>query len=121
MCGGGCDGAGNCDQLHTPVQASTPCADTDGNECTTAGCDGLGACNQRHILPDSIPCTDTDEQSCTTAGCDGAGTCDQNHITACEGCLTRTPQYWGTHPEITECFLPVLGCGDVEQIGRAHV
>ncbi len=28
-----------------------------------------------------------------------------------KGCLTRTPGYWGTHPEITFQFLPVTSCG----------
>jgi MYXO-CTERM domain-containing protein len=28
-----------------------------------------------------------------------------------EGCLTRTPGYWGTHPEVTAEFLPVESCG----------
>jgi len=69
-------GTGNCDL----VEVSTPCVDTDGNECTTAGCDGLGACNQQHILPDSTPCGTDTENECATPGCDGAGNCDQNHI-----------------------------------------
>jgi len=28
-----------------------------------------------------------------------------------EGCLTRTPGFWGTHPHITERFLPLANCG----------
>jgi hypothetical protein len=28
-----------------------------------------------------------------------------------EGCLTRTPGYWGTHPLVTAEFLPVTSCG----------
>jgi hypothetical protein len=43
---------------------------------------------------------------------------------ACEmGCLTRTPGFWGNHPEITEMFLPEGGgvvCGyrlmDIEDV-----
>lgn len=27
-------------------------------------------------------------------------------------CLTRTPGFWGTHPHITDLFLPVTVCGD---------
>src|SRR5207245_4522985 len=92
----------------TPKPDSTPCADTDGNACTTAGCDGHGVCNQNHQVktctpdtnectddppcnphtgmcdhppkPDSTPCTDSDGNRCTTAGCDGRGVCDQNHL-----------------------------------------
>jgi len=92
----------------TPKPDSTPCADTDGNACTTAGCDGHGVCNQNHQVetctpdtnectddppcnphtgmcdhppkPSSTPCTDTDGSSCTTAGCDGQGVCNQAHL-----------------------------------------
>jgi hypothetical protein len=130
----GCDGNGTCDQNHEAVICdlptecqesntcnpntglcevtnkadSTPCAETDGNACTTAGCDGQGTCDQNHQTvtcpaptecqvsntcdtttglcvptnqPDSTPCTETDGNACTTAGCDGNGTCDQNHQT----------------------------------------
>jgi hypothetical protein len=28
-----------------------------------------------------------------------------------EGCLTRTPGFWGTHPEVTAGFLPLTVCG----------
>jgi len=97
----GCDGLGTCDQLHIttecvgecltgacdpgtglciPEPSSTVCADTDGNDCTTAGCDGAGSCDQNHILdPDSTPCGDTDGNLCTTAGCE-AGACVQTHV-----------------------------------------
>lgn len=27
------------------------------------------------------------------------------------GCLTRTPSFWGTHPQVTSLFLPVSVCG----------
>src|SRR5678815_3235105 len=98
-----------CDQLHTPVQDSTPCEDTDGNTCTEAGCQA-GLCDQSHVLPnskpcadpdnarrqpqmcrrdrcdqphtpvqDSTPCEDTDDNTCTEAGCQ-AGQCDQRHV-----------------------------------------
>src|SRR5207302_230431 len=104
----GCNGQGVCDQNHgskvcpgadecnkgcdttsgqcTP-QASTPCADTDGNTCTTAGCEisttnaELGVCVQTHMFAsNSTPCADSDNNACTTAGCDGQGTCDQAHM-----------------------------------------
>jgi hypothetical protein len=69
------DGSGVC----IPEPNSTPCPDTDGNECTDAGCDGEGNCDQNHILPDSRPCADTGNE-CAAAGCDGAGNCDQLHV-----------------------------------------
>src|SRR5213595_2879741 len=80
QCNLGCDTTtGTC----TPQQASTPCADTDGNGCTTAGCElssGVGVCVQTHLFAEnSTPCADTDGNACTTAGCNGQGVCDQNH------------------------------------------
>jgi hypothetical protein len=101
----GCNGAGVCDQNHaiqqcpvdecnlgcdpgtgqcTPQPPSTPCTDTDGNECTNAGCElqspVLGVCVQTHtFVPTSTPCQDTDGNACTTAGCE-IGQCVQTHI-----------------------------------------
>jgi len=110
-CNGGCDTtSGQC----TP-KTSTPCTDTDGNVCTIAGCEispnnaDLGVCVQTHMLAsDSTPCPDTDNDACTTAGCNGQGVCDQNHMHCVQGCFTRTPGFWGTHPAITQA---VLGAG----------
>jgi slime mold repeat-containing protein len=93
--------------VFTPVGDSTPCADTDGNLCTTAGCE-QGSCVQAHVttvcqpdnnpctsdlacnpatgtcdhppVGDSTPCPDTDGNLCTTAGCE-QGTCVQAHVT----------------------------------------
>src|SRR5206468_2787982 len=104
QCNLGCDTTtGTC----TPQQASTPCADTDGNACTTAGCNGQGVCDQNHsakVCPPadecnqgcdttsgqctpqtSTPCTDTDGNTCTTAGCEASGdlgVCVQTHMFA---------------------------------------
>jgi hypothetical protein len=75
----GCDGLGNCDPKHFPVQASQPCTDTDGNVCTIAGCDGLGNCDQAHVTPDSTPCPGAPTE-CASPGCDGAGNCDPLHV-----------------------------------------
>ncbi len=80
----GCNGAGVCDQLHTPDPPSGPCTDNDGNPCTEAGCNGAGLCDQSHVMPDSKPCGDTGNE-CAAAGCDGAGVCDQNHVPASDG------------------------------------
>lgn len=94
---------------NTPTPGSTPCADVDGDLCTTAGCDGFGSCDQAHLetpcppdgnpctndlgcnpqsglcqyppVPDSTPCPDLDGNLCTTAGCDPLGNCDQAHLT----------------------------------------
>src|SRR5207249_1833117 len=61
-------GLGVCVQAHLFASNSTPCADTDGNACTTAGCDGAGTCDQNHSV-----------QVCTT---------EQGHM----GCDTTTRQ-----------------------------
>src|SRR5262245_59040278 len=128
----GCNGAGVCDQVHMttvcnpdtndctdeppcnpgtglrthpPKPDSTPGADPDNNQCTTAGCNGSGVCDQNHQVttcpsdnnectndvcnpangqcqnppvPNSTPCTDTDNDTCTIAGCE-AGVCVQTH------------------------------------------
>src|SRR5207249_10720540 len=91
----GCElstGLGVCVQTHMLASNSTPCADSDGNACTTAGCDGQGVCDQNHgskVCPPadecnkgcdstsgkctpqvSTPCSDTDGNTCTTAGCE---------------------------------------------------
>src|SRR5437773_228634 len=112
QCNLGCDEqvTGMC-QAQT---ASTPCADTDGNACTTAGCElntaGLGVCVQTHLFAsNSTPCADSDGNACTTAGCNGAGTCDQNHsVQVCttdqcnKGCDTTTGQCTA-QPASTPC------------------
>ncbi len=37
-----------------------------------------------------------------------------------EGCYTRTPGFWGTHPQVTELFLPVSSCGlTIDNVGAA--
>jgi hypothetical protein len=92
---------------HPPKPDSTPCAETDGNLCTTAGCEA-GQCVQTHIQtpcpadtnectddlgcnpatglcqhppkPNSTPCTDSDSNACTHAGCE-QGQCVQTHQT----------------------------------------
>jgi hypothetical protein len=96
------------DRLHEPPSPdSTPCADIDGDLCTTAGCNAIGSCDQAHLttpcppdgnpctndlacnpqtgqcqhppLPDSTPCPDTDQNLCTSAGCE-QGACVQPHV-----------------------------------------
>jgi hypothetical protein len=48
------------------------------------------------VIREPVTVTDTDD-----AVCPGQG----------EGCLTRTPGFWGNHPAITAEFLPVRICG----------
>lgn len=38
-----------------------------------------------------------------------------------KGCLTRTPGFWGTHPHITDDFLPVTVCGRALSSVEANV
>ncbi len=37
-----------------------------------------------------------------------------------EGCLTRTPGYWGTHPNVTAELLPIESCGESLTTTTAH-
>jgi hypothetical protein len=53
--------------------------------------------------------------TCTIAGT-GGDTITRTAEDVCEvppreGCLTRTPGFWGTHPEVTALFLPLDVCG----------
>ncbi len=47
--------------------------------------------------------------------CDRSGSvCEDSANVECnrgEGCLTRTPGFWGNHPDVTANFLPVTSCG----------
>ncbi len=60
---------GQCDT--TPL-VSAPCADTDGNACTTAGCEadpndaGLGICVQTHLVDVSCASTTTTSTAAST-------------------------------------------------------
>src|SRR3989442_92734 len=51
----------------TPKPDSTPCADTDGNACTTAGCDGQGVCNQAHLMCSTTTTITTTTTTVTTS------------------------------------------------------
>src|SRR3989449_1080581 len=70
-----------------PQAASTPCADTDGNSCTTAGCElspsdsTVGVCVQTHLLAsNNTPCgTDEDTTDCLLPAC-VSGVCEQKTI-----------------------------------------
>src|SRR5204863_189028 len=108
QCNLGCDTTtGTCQA----ADVSTPCADTDGNTCTTAGCElseipgvnpaavasSVGVCVQTHLFAEnSTPCADSASNTCTAAGCDmsttpgwktatvtsGVGVCVQTHLFA---------------------------------------
>src|SRR6266568_1331776 len=85
QCNLGCDEqvTGEC----TPQKDSTPCADTDGNSCTTAGCElspsdsTVGVCVQTHLLAsNNTPCgTDEDTTDCLLPAC-VSGVCEQKTI-----------------------------------------
>lgn len=118
----------------TNFDDSTPCADVDQNECTTAGCEA-GLCVQNHLVvdcsgacetgvcdpatgtcilePDSTPCADTDGDECTTAGCQ-AGLCVQTHLaTDCSAeCETGS-----CDPATGVCLLKADGspCADLDE------
>jgi YVTN family beta-propeller protein len=136
-CDGGqtCNPAtGLCEGASDPP-AGTPCADTDGNVCTTPGCDGTGGCDQTHMLVTGVPCDDmnacTVGETCHAGSCSGGtprvcsdgNTC--NGVESCSplaGCQAGTPPVCDdanacttdgcdpgsgcTHTPITACLCP---------------
>jgi hypothetical protein len=67
---------------------------------TTVGPLSDNACNVVEVTC-TIAGTALQRSARATAVCPGQG----------EGCLTRTPGFWGTHPAITQSFLPLEVCG----------
>lgn len=70
------------------------------------------ACNTASITC-TIQGTALTRTATASAVCPGQG----------EGCLTRTPGFWGTHPDITRRFLPLDVCGvtlDNVTAGNGH-
>ena len=63
---------GLCERTNEPV--STPCGDTDANDCTTAGCDGAGTCVQTHV---EVVCEDPECQECNPQTGECADKADQ--------------------------------------------
>ena len=64
--------------------------------------------------------TDNDvDVVCDIVGSDGK-TVEENDSDICEageGCFTRTPGFWGTHPAVTDLFLPLVSCGiDIDNV-----
>jgi hypothetical protein len=50
--------------------------------------------------------------TCDIVGTDKQISADAEDVCEAGGdCLTRTPGFWGTHPDITALFLPVESCG----------
>lgn len=63
-------------------------------------------------------CEDTGENACDFLASDCEDTADVDCLG--EGCFTRTPGYWGTHPDVTALFLPVSSCGyNVDELPEA--
>lgn len=87
----------------------------------------LPAGGQAVMLETSI--ADLPDDACNTVSvvCDVVGsdqTVDADADDLCEtpgeGCLTRTPGFWGTHPHITALFLPLENCGLTVNTTTAH-
>ena len=64
------------------------------------------ACNEAIVTCEIEGAFDATGQAKTITGM-----ADDLCTPAGEGCFTRTPGFWGTHPEVTELFLPVDSCG----------
>jgi hypothetical protein len=70
--------------VYPPTQDSTPCPDTDQNQCTTAGCDGAGVCDQNHIV-----CVTTTTATTTTNTTVTVTTTTQPCIPSPENCTDQ--------------------------------
>lgn len=58
-------------------------------------------------------CEESEDSACNLTT-HPASDCEDSAEVKCEekeGCLTRTPGFWGNHPDITAEFLPVTSCG----------
>ena len=94
-----------CRIIPVDVPASNCATDPDSCECTE-----VAGTNTAEIS--TAICGDTLAKACDFA----ESHCDDTAEVQCrsdEGCLTRTPGYWGTHPEVTVEFLPITSCGTV--------
>jgi len=83
---------------------SARCEDSD--VCTDDRCDPVTGCVN---TDNSARCDDSDV--CTDDRCDPVNGCVNTPNNLCEGCLTRTPGFWGTHPRVTALFLSIESCG----------
>lgn len=83
------------------------------------------ACNEACVTctPSGVTCTGAGAGNCpTVSGLNVAcvsGACQYTPATAAEAtcpvgfCFTRTPGYWGTHPDVTQSLLPQTVCGQL--------
>jgi hypothetical protein len=86
------------------VPSQIPASACPGGQCL---CETVEGTNTAVIS--AALCSDTGENACSFPASD----CEDTAEVACEGegCFTRTPGYWGTHPDVTSLFLPVTSCG----------
>lgn len=119
------DSAGDGADLSCVVQNGDPaCAPDEGEvaKCDISGANPLdpGDCVQMRltIAGETAQLGAGAAQAQSKAGPDCAANCLLGpSCQPCDepppdSCLTRTPGFWGTHPHITDLFLPVTVCGE---------
>ncbi len=102
------------DSCFDPVE--TPCAQNDGNDCTTGTCNGSGTCNSTSVA-DETPCDDglfcTETDTCQAGVCTGSG--DPCPGTECNTCQEDTDSCFD--PSGTACTDDGNACTDDECSG----
>ncbi len=96
-----------------PVSATEPSVNVPLTGATFNLAPGATATATGTVGPLAANACNTASVTCTIAGTTQTrtATADAVCLTAGEGCNTRTPGFWGTHPAITDQFLDVQVCG----------
>ena len=96
-----------------PVSATEPGVNVTLTGATFDLAAGTTATATGTVGPLTANACNTASVTCTIAGTTEivTATADAVCLSAGEGCNTRTPGFWGTHPAITEQFLDVSVCG----------
>lgn len=114
----------------TPCNNDSDCTgNPDGQTCVTGGSNFVAKCNNTDLNPgDCITMTlniagettglglgaaivvDKESTACTSS-CLAGPSCEPCEELEDGSCLTRTAGFWGTHPHITDDFLPITVCG----------
>jgi hypothetical protein len=98
-----CPATNTSNPITVPVTPATFDLSTPGGMQTSTGTvSGLtaDACNSASVTC-TVAGTSTTVSASATAVC---------HVPA-TGCFTRTPGFWGTHPDVTQSLLPLPSCG----------
>jgi uncharacterized repeat protein (TIGR01451 family) len=105
---------------------ATPISDLAVGQTVTIGGGTIAALNVATACDHAGEFTNTAEVDAVYAATGAVVTDSNPAVLECIGqdqCLTRTPGFWGTHPEVTIQYLPITVCGkpiDVTSAGTNH-